>query len=294
MSEQFKNARDVLSHALAYAAKGISVLPLHAPSSTEAGGCTCHRPSCSSIGKHPAVKRGVHGASCDLSAVTQFFTGAKNYNLGIATGAINNLVIVDIDKKSGGLASLEAFAQHGTPLTSDVKVNTGGGGFHLYFRHPGVAVANSAGKVAPGIDLRVDNGYVVAPPSMHQSGNSYTWAADIIDWDEALPPLPQWLFEKASRPPQAGLQSVVLVPGTRNGWLTSYAGRLRRGGATQDELIAALDEQNHLLCRPPLSKLEVDQIAKSVARYKPERRAGTSESSRSQRNEDPRREAYKL
>ena len=235
MSEQTEKASDVLTQALAYAALGISVLPLHAPLAAEPSSCTCQRPNCPSIGKHPAVEKGVHRASCALSTVAKLFDGTQHRNLGIATGAINKLVVVDIDKKSGGFASLEALAQHGTPLMSDIKVNTGGGGFHLYFRHPGVAVANSAGKVAPGIDLRGDNGYVVAPPSIHRSGSSYRWATDVPDWHSALPPLPHWLYEKANWPGQKRVPGSVLVPGTRNVWLTSYAGRLRRGGAAQQE-----------------------------------------------------------
>ena len=54
-------------------------------------------------------------------------------------------------------------------LPDTLTVRTGGGGRHLFFRHRGPALPNSAGRLAglgepPGVDLRGDGGYVVAPP----------------------------------------------------------------------------------------------------------------------------------
>lgn len=86
------------------------------------------------------------------------------------------MVVLDIDPRHGGddaLAELEA--RHGK-LPDTPRVLTGGGGSHIYFRHPGkISIPNSVSKIAPGIDVRGDGGYVIAPPSVHPNGNRYLW-----------------------------------------------------------------------------------------------------------------------
>lgn len=66
-------------------------------------------------------------------------------------------------------------------------VITGSGGAHLYYRHPGTPILNSQSKVAPGVDVRGDGGYVVAPPSIHpRTRRPYRWAGD---WEPVeMPP----------------------------------------------------------------------------------------------------------
>ena len=65
---------------------------------------------------------------------------------------------------------------HGT-LPDTVSLRTGGRGQHFYFQHPGVPIPNYAGKLGPGLDVRGEGGYVVAPPSIHLSGKPYEWGA---------------------------------------------------------------------------------------------------------------------
>ncbi len=56
------------------------------------------------------------------------------------------------------------------PLTPRCET---GSGMHYYFKHPGGEVRNSAGRLGPGLDIRADGGYVVAPPSRHPNGRTY-------------------------------------------------------------------------------------------------------------------------
>jgi len=62
----------------------------------------------------------------------------------------------------------------------------------------------------------------------------------------------------------------VIPEGSRNGTLMEMAGAMRRRGATQASIIAALRQENQDRCRPPLPDHEVEQIAHSVARYAPQ------------------------
>lgn len=167
MSEQSES--NVLNHALEYARKGWAVFPVHG---IKGGICTCQKGhDCTSPGKHPRTKSGVKEASTDEATIRNWFAEKPYLNIGIATGAISGLVVVDVDAKNGGLESLEKL-DLGTALTT----KTGGGGVHLYYEWPATeTIGNSVGTLAPGIDIRGAGGYVVAPPSLHISGKSYVW-----------------------------------------------------------------------------------------------------------------------
>jgi hypothetical protein len=65
-------------------------------------------------------------------------------------------------------------ATHG-PLPETPVVLTGGGGKHYYFRHPGGYIKSVAAALGPGLDIKGEGGFVVAPPSLHASGRRYEW-----------------------------------------------------------------------------------------------------------------------
>lgn len=114
----------------------------------------------------------------------QWFANFPERNIGIVTGAVSGLVVVDVDKP-------EAFHMD-MPRTPTVKT---GKGLHYYFKHPGFDVGNAS---LPFGDLRGDGGQVVAPPSTHPDGATYEW---IVSPDEAqLAELPLSLIELASKP----------------------------------------------------------------------------------------------
>ena len=109
--------------------------------------------------------------------VHAWFSGWPDAGMGVVTGAVSGLVVLDIDPEHGGEASLERLQSQHFRLPTTVECRSGGGGRHLYFAHPGAFVRNKAG-LAPGVDLRGDGGYVVAPPSLHASGLRYAWVGD--------------------------------------------------------------------------------------------------------------------
>jgi hypothetical protein len=98
------------------------------------------------------------------------------------------VVVLDVDPDHGGLKTLADLEEiHGVlPETSTVR--TGGSGRHIWFAHPGGRVANSTGRLGPGLDVRGDGGYVIVPPSRHVSGARYIWASEA-----ALAHPPDWL-----------------------------------------------------------------------------------------------------
>lgn len=190
---------ELLSAALVYAARGWPVIPLH---SVNRGRCSCGKPDCSSPGKHPRTRNGLKDASCDPEALAEWWRLWPDANVGIATGASAGIVVIDVDPRHGGNESWAALVQE-RGGASTLTAQTGGGGKHFIFHHPGGKLGNRA-NIRPGIDVRGDGGYIVAPPSGHVSGGWYFWPEGWRQW--APGPLPEWLhvlLTRAEPPPTA-------------------------------------------------------------------------------------------
>jgi putative DNA primase/helicase len=154
--------------ALAYARCGLHVFPLH---TLRNGRCTCNRDCGKNAAKHPRVAGGFKAATTDPEQIKAFWSKWPDANIGIATGAVSGIVVLDIDGTQG-IATLQTLiAEYGKlPRTPVVKTARG---WHIFFKLPqGIAIPCSAGG---GLDIRSDGGYVVAPPSVHASGHVYRW-----------------------------------------------------------------------------------------------------------------------
>jgi hypothetical protein len=193
--------------------------------------------------------------------------------IGIVTGAVSGLVVLDIDFRHGGDASLDRLEQQHDRLPATVECRSGGGGRHLYFAHPGGLVRNKVG-LAPGVDLRGDGGYVVAPPSLHASGQRYTWVGDRTPELAALAPLPDWVRQAVEEPGRLGhpiahwrrLVREGVREGERNNTIASIAGHLLRHGVDAAVVMEVLLCWNRVRCRPPLVDEEVGAAVESISR----------------------------
>jgi DNA-binding MarR family transcriptional regulator len=208
----------------------------------------------------------VKDASNDEAVIRGWWSAWPDANVGLATG--NGLVVLDVDPRNGGLTSITATQQANGALPATVRVLTGGGGEHLYYRAPG-QVRGGQGLLGSGIDIKGEGGYVIAPPSLHESGEIYRFDP-VADLSTEMARLPTWLFtllQQARRHRQN--LAPVLEEGGRNAGLTSLAGWHRARGSTLEELEELLSIENQRLCSPPLPEDEVRAIAASVARYAP-------------------------
>ena len=193
-------------------------------------------------------------------------------NVGIVTGRVSGLVVLDVDPAHGGAQSLARLESAHGPLPATLEVLTGGGGRHLYFAHPGGRVGNRVGLHA-GIDLRGDGGCVVAPPSVHPSGRRYAWAAGRAP-DGARPAqLPQWLLSDAAAKrgghPLSHWRELVrsgVGEGERNSTLASLAGHLLWHDVDPEVVLELLLAWNRARCTPPLADAEVAGVVDSIAR----------------------------
>lgn len=195
-------------------------------------------------------------------------------NIAIVTGAVSGLVVADAD----GPAGLVWMKEH-LPRTG-VYVRTGKG-WHGYYRHPGGEVRNR-GRIGPEVDIRADGGYVVAPPSVHASGQRYEF--------QFTPGLGGWdgLADYALKTPNGGeaaggfapallpsggaslgidlsgvrtLITPVPVPkGQRNDTLTRLAGQWVQKGLDLETCLLTALGWNALLPQP----LPADEVRRTV------------------------------
>jgi putative DNA primase/helicase len=221
---------------------------------------------CNAQNKQPLIKGGFKKATVDELTIQRWWDKYPNAHIGLPTGAISGLVVLDVDNKNGvsGSESLEELEELYGELPTTVCVRTRTGGYHYYFQHPDIEIKNSASKLGAGLDIRGDGGYVISPPS---EGYEYIETSTYAE-------MPQWLIdatrkEKAKKAPKTtGLGKVG--SGRRNNYLTSEAGKLRRSGKEYEEILEVITELNATKLTEPLDEAEVENIAASISTYEPE------------------------
>jgi len=250
---QQRNPR--LDAALEYADRGWRVFPCRPQAKEPDGRLAPH---------------GVKDATTDPGIIREWWTASPLANIGIATG--DGLLVLDVDDPA-------ALNGRGVPATATVE--TSPGRLQYYFDANGLGEVRNAAGLLPSVDIRGDGGYVVAPPSCHPKGHEYRWLDFLSPAEAGLAAPPDWLRELLAdgSPRSAGPLPDVIPEGQRNDMLTSLAGSMRRRGAIQVAIEAALLAENKARCEPPLPDEEVRAIAASVARYRP----ATTEAGKRQR-----------
>jgi len=187
----------LLDAALAYAADGLHIFPIHYPIKNKNGiFCSCHLSNdCPDIGKHPCydkilIPNGVLNASIDPDLIRAWWEKWPSANIGIATGEHSKLFVCDADSP----IIVNNAENNGLPHTRRVRT---GNGQHAYFKHPGFKVPNKV-KI-DGFDFRGDGGYVVAPPSLHANGKCYEW---LTPDDTPLADCPDWITDLITKSPE--------------------------------------------------------------------------------------------
>lgn len=243
--------------ALYYLSLGWSVIPL--------------RPQ----DKRPALRwRAYQERFADIAELQEWFRRWPNANIGIVTGTLSGLIVLDVDSRHGGDRSLKRLVDVHGSLPRTIQVVTGGGGRHHYFSHGGVEIHNRAG-IAPGIDVRAQGGYVVAPPSIHPNGRPYVWVEGNDPRSVSPAPFPRWLSHEADvragrhRHSKAYWRELIKmgVPeGERNTTIASITGHLLWHGVDPEVAMELMLSWNRVRCRPPLSDEEVVRTVESITR----------------------------
>lgn len=166
-------AAPVWEHALWYTTEyGLGVLPLRE--------------------KLPVTAHGVKDASTDHDQLDRWAARWPAANLGIAGGGMARLVVLDFDAPDAEAVLTRRYG----PRPATWTATTPRGGRHEYFSYPStVTLGNTVSKLAPHVDTRATNGYVVAPPSTLADGRGYAWVDGRTPSDLERAPLPSPLLE---------------------------------------------------------------------------------------------------
>lgn len=272
---------DMVDEALALSGRGFRIVPIHTPTAI---GCSCEKGArCGgSTGKHPRLSAWQRDATTEPNRIRGWWRAWPDANIGLVMGGPRRLVAVDIDGPEGRATIDRLQREHGAlPATLTSRSGRVDGGEHRFFYVPeGLdlgAIKNRAGKAGgpmPKVDIRTEGGQVVAPPSLHVSGNRYAW----VDRRATVATLPEWLYRLATweppaavaPPPRPNEPTVVeraraylaRVPGAvsgQNGHARTLlaAEHMVRGFELDDGTAMMLLREWNATCDPPWSEREL-------------------------------------
>ena len=234
-----KGQDEKLRAGLGYIARGWHVFVL-SPSKTPVANCepckTAHTipaqmEACACLTCH-----GFHAATPDPDRLTEMLRLHPRGLLAARTGAPSGTVVIDVDPP--GIATMRMLLSEGV-LPRTLAAVTGRGGYHLVYAHPGGKIMSGAGKGGPGVDIKADGGYVVAPPSIHPATRRpYSWLGSPDDELTALPGFWVGRLREPARPPRSA--QAVSIPARGRG---SYAHAALRG-ELEDVLAAGEGTRN--------------------------------------------------
>lgn len=222
-------------------------------------------------GKIPAIRggRGRNDATRDIKQIEAWWSTYPEANIGIATGGLSGLLVIDVDPRKSALwlASVNALK-----LPQTFTVRTASGGFHLYFALPPSSKISIGVDLLAAIDWRGNGGYVVGAGSI-VNGVTYEIVRKC-----AIAPAPAALLERIAARQQKGAciaaydgsTGMVIREGKRNDQLFRIGCALRRFGVDLSAMYEALHAVNVEHCSPPMAEGELRTIAASAMRYAPD------------------------
>lgn len=257
------NKNEMVEAVIAYAKKGLKVIPVHGVRSD--GSCTCNNPDCRNIGKHPREKNWPQVATTNITTIEAWWEKYPDANVGIVPDS--GLVVVDVDPRNGGDKSIVSVYKSINYKPVAPKVLTGGGGFHEYYKSTSPLIKNRTGAI-PGGDIKTAGGFVVAPPSRHSSGNTYRHDPERSLLSCEIPEMPDALvnalFGSENKKVDHKNNSGVILEGARNDKLFRYACKMKRMGHEKKEAQWLVILKNESECKPPLEDDEIIRIVENV------------------------------
>jgi hypothetical protein len=213
------------------------------------------------LDKRPHTEHGLKDASKNIEQIAQWWNTWPDALVGVPTGAASDLVVLDIDP--GG----ESWHSANATRLGCGRVHKTRRGHHLLYRMPSSVIRNSAGKLAKGVDVRGEGGYVIWWPA-----HGFKAVGEL----EGLTEWPQWLTDTLTTKANGKLEQTnghaedhVIVQGGRNDYLSREAFRLRKQGSSVKQINDVLAALNQATCVPVLTDAEVQAIASGKERVLP-------------------------
>jgi len=218
--------------------------------------------------------------------IREWYTKWPDANIGIVTGPISNLAVIDVDTEEG-IHAIEEYLPDSVAIPT---VNTPKGGRHHYFRCPEPPLANNA-RTIPGCDLRCNGGYIVAPPSANGTGKAYEWIIGINAMED-IPVLPEAYIEKVteasgrtvfnnnslySKCDKQQIAGQMFTEGRRDEDLFHIANQLAKAKTPENEILQVIEilAKN---CTPPYPEKDIPaKIESALNRVHRQERSLTQE-----------------
>lgn len=239
--------------ALAYAEAGWAVFP------------------CAVREKRPhgrLVPHGLKEAATDVDVVGRWWKAEPEANVGLVTG--EGFDVLDVDGDAGFAELARRIGAAGRALEAGGIAVTGSGGAHYLFAPAG---HGNRARMAPGLDWRGRGGYIVAPPSIHPSGERYKWALRPTAGAE-MPQAPPWLLGLVDPPRAVRPSPTTPMPRTRD--LSAYVYAAVKGeleqlqaaveGHRNDALVRASFSLGQLVGGGHLQRDQAEYLLDAVAR----------------------------
>lgn len=268
------SSEESIAHLEFYKELGFNLVPL---SAVHNGQCNCYKPEgvvCQSPGKHPAISRWIDYQSKrnSSSELEEWFKApiGTSRNIAVVTGEISNIIVLDFDDYD--TADLFSEAE---PRFMDSLVAKTGKGFHIYLR-PNRKVKTTTFILNDKLHhVKAEGGYVVAPPSVHYSGNYYSFLEkkEPIEYEvEKLSELIISLGGQAKQsapidrsPDWASELLEKTVEGSRNSTAAQLCGLMIAKFPNDPALVEwIMKHWNSEFCNPPLSEWELDNLIKGM------------------------------
>ena len=227
--------------ALAYTLRGWSVIPV-------------------GIDKRPLIPwESYQHQRATPEVIKDWYKKYPDAGVAVITGVISSIFVVDVDPRHGG-----DLAPYGL-LPATWVVRTGGGGWHFYFK----GIQSCRTGIVPGVDIKGEGGYVVAPPSGHPSGSQY-----VVEVETEVTDPPAWLLALIVKAHQNGndkphswvSEALAGVPEKKRDTTCIQLAGYFRTLLPQDVTLAILSFWGQR-CLPPFSLKEVTKCVNSVYRY---------------------------
>ncbi len=194
--------------------------------------------------------------------ITYWWNRYPEANVGIITGLVSGIFVLDIDSPGAKVYTKD----RGIP---DTPISATSKGVHIYFDFPSFLLGNRSDKKI-GMDIRGEGGYVVAPPSIHETGLEYEWTV-WHPWNTRIATAPDWLLtwceeQERGNEKQKGWHMEILegvTDGGRNNAAASLAGRFFNKDLSVPEITEILlmwNERNN----PPLPESEIIRTVSSM------------------------------
>lgn len=244
---------DLEYHAHQYADRGLAIIPLKKD-------------------KTPLTSHGLKDASKDNATISAWWKQWPEANIGIVTGQVSGgICVIDQDEKNGehGIETFEKWIDDNMQYFDDTWTSrTASGGLHSFIRS-NIPVASRIGWL-PGVDVRGEGGYIVAPPSVLSDGSRYEWILSPADVDPISnddDPNVEYIISEINKKSETAAPLVVpetINKGGRNDMLYKFACSLQAKGISDAAILAAVQTENREKCSPPLDDDEVQKLVRSA------------------------------